>query len=194
VSLTDRTGMRKCGKRYTTREEALNSKRGHGGGYEPQDCLCGSWHLRRIPMGTRTVKPAATQETGFSREVRAQIRTRAGGGVIEDAHCEACGTWLGRYGGQCQHIVARGKGGSKDPVINSAVNGALLCGTSLTGCHGLCEDRDERMHAEGFWLEHGQDPAAEPFLWHSPGDGSGIRKWRTADGGYSDTLPVGVAA
>lgn len=140
-------------------------------------CRMGRWHLRE-PAG----------ETGFSDAVKAAVHLRAG------FRCEACGTWLGEKGGQCQHIAARGEGGSRDPLINSVVNGALLCGTPMTGCHGLCEARDPRMHAEGFWLEHGQDPAAEPFLVHLPGDAGGMRKWRTADGGYSDTAPGRRAA
>lgn len=140
-------------------------------------CRMGGWHLR---------EPA--EETGFSDAVRAAIRQRAG------FRCEACGIWLGPSGGQCQHRLARGAGGSKDPMVASVVNGALLCGTSLTGDHGLAESRDARMHAEGFWLEHGQDPAAEPILWHAPGGGSGVRKWLTADGGYSDTMPGRWAA
>jgi hypothetical protein len=140
-------------------------------------CRHGHWHLH---------EPA--EETGFSEAVRKLTRKRA------QYCCEADGMFLGEHGGQVQHIVARGKGGTSDPVIDSVVNAALLCGTPFTGCHGLCEARDPRMKAEGFYLDHGQDPAAEPFLWHAPGDGSGVLKWRTADGGYSDTLPVGRAA
>ena len=121
-------------------------------------------------------------------------RRRAGLGNIEEARCEAGGEWLGRYGGDIQHRLARGTGGSKDPLVNSIVNAANLCGTPFTGDHGLAESRDARMHEEGFWLEHGQDPAAEPILWHAPGGGSGVRKWLTPEGGYSDTEPVRRAA
>jgi hypothetical protein len=126
-------------------------------------------------------------DTGFSRAVKTLIRQRA------QDHCEACGIYLGKFG-QCQHIVARGSGGTSDPVIDSVVNGALLCGTPFTGCHGLCEARDPRMEAEGFWLKRGKDPAAEPFLWHAPEDGSGHLLWRTADGEYSDLPPQERAA
>jgi hypothetical protein len=144
---------------------------------EARQCRNGKWHLH---------EPA--EETGFSAAVKAQVRARA------QMCCEACGIWLGEHGGQVQHILARGSGGSKDPVIDSIVNAAMLCGTPMTGCHGLCEARDRRMHKEGFWLQRGQDPAAEPFLWHAPGDGSGLLKWRTADGGYSDAPPLRAAA
>jgi len=135
-------------------------------------CRFGGWHLRE-----------PEQETGFSDEVKALCRARA------QFCCEACGVWLGEKGGNVQHRLARQAGGSKDPLINSVVNAANLCGTPLTGDHGLAESRDPRMKAEGFWLERGQDPAAEPILWHAPGGGSGVRKWLTPDGGYSDVAP-----
>ncbi len=140
-------------------------------------CRTGGWHLK---------EPAP--ETGFSDAVKAAIRARA------RDYCEACGIHLGAKDGQCQHRLARGTGGSKDPVVNSVVNGALLCGTPFTGDHGLAEARDPRMHEEGFWLEHGQDPAAEPILWHAPRGGNSVRKWLTPDGGYSDTAPARRAA
>jgi hypothetical protein len=87
--------------------------------------------------------------TGFSPAVRRLIRTRAGDGDPFDACCEACAFWLGEYGGQIQHIVARGKGGSR--YRNGAGNGALLCGTVYEGCHGECEKRRPKMRERGFW-------------------------------------------
>lgn len=181
--------MRRCGKQYASKEAAEQSRKGRSGRYFPVTCWCGKWHLhksllRQVPSWSR---PAA--DTGFSPAVKLAIRTRAGSGDPADACCEACGVFLGEKGGQCQHIVARGAGGTSDPVIDSVVNGALLCGTPFTGCHGLCESRDPRMEAEGFWLKRGKDPAAESFLVHAPGDGSGVRMWRTADGGYSVDAP-----
>lgn len=142
---------------------------------------------RRTPLRAKAAPRKPQAPTGFSQAVKALIRKRAQG------HCEACGIYVGE-GGQCQHIVARGTGGTSDPVIDSVVNGALLCGTPFTGCHGLCEARNPRMEAEGFWLKHGNDPAAEPFLWHAPEGGSGHLLWRTADGEYSDLPPWERAA
>ena len=101
------------------------------------------------------------KHTGFSRTVKLACRARAGNGDAEQARCEACGIWLGRYGGEIQHRKARGSGGTSLGVIDSTVNAALLCGSGAmrTGCHGLCEDRDEDMKKRGFWLKAGQDPA-----------------------------------
>ena len=102
--------------------------------------------------------------TGFSPRVRKLVRTRAGGGDPHDACCESCGTWLGERGGQLQHRLCRGAGGSKDPVESSAANAALMCGTPFSGCHGLAESRDpeHRMEARGFVIRHGNGPAFDP--------------------------------
>ena len=104
--------------------------------------------------------------TGFSSRVRKLVRTRAGGGDIHLACCEACCIWLGEYGGQVQHRVARGMGGCSDPVINGLAGAALLCGTSYTGCHGDCEARHtpeaKKMEARGFVIRHGKGPEFDP--------------------------------
>ena len=118
--------------------------------------------------------------------VKAAIRERAGN------CCEACGVYLGPNNGQIQHRLARKSGGRHGvmrQIVNAITNGVLLCGTSLTGCHGACEDRTNRhMHAQGFRLEENQNPADEPVLLH--GEFGGARKWLTEDGGYSDYSPA----
>ena len=121
---------------------------------------CNGWHL---------AEPAA--ETGFSAAVRLAIRMRAGNGDLSQAACEACGKWLGRHRGQIQHIVARMAGGSRRR--NTASNGCLLCGTSLTGCHGLCEARDEHMRAMGFWRKSTDPPS--PLMLHGEQGGLLVR-------------------
>lgn len=137
-------------------------------------------------------KPA--RDTGFPATVKLQCRKRAGNGVVEDAKCEACGIWLGRYGGQIQHRLARGSGGSSLPIVASVVNAALLCGTPASGCHGRAEDRDEEMRAWGFWLKHGDGwPDEVPIMLHSE-HGSGITVWLSADGEYGNEPPMGGAA
>jgi hypothetical protein len=144
-------------------------------------------------IGSGSGKPAGE----FSAAVKLQCRTRAGNGCAEDAQCEACGVWLGTHLGEIQHRLARGSGGSSDPVVSSIVNAVLLCGSGAlkTGCHGKCEKRYEDMHTEGFWLKHSEEehPAWTPILLHSSG-GSGGTYWLTADGSYSPYPPVGGAA
>ena len=127
--------------------------------------------------------------TGFSSRVRLLVRTRAGGGDPYDACCEACGIWLGRYEGQVQHLVARGMGGTSNPVLKTAANGALLCGTAQSGDHGLAESRDREMGERGFWLPQGTDPRYVPMTLFG-----GVEVWRSEDGRYLYQRPEAVAA
>jgi hypothetical protein len=136
----------------------------------------------------------ARRDTGFSRAVKLQVRTRAGNGDPDEARCEATGVWLGRYGGEIQHRDARGMGGTSDPVTNSIVNAVLLSAEA----HRLAESRDEHMNAAGFWLRNGQDPRTEPIMLH--GEDGGVTVWLAADGlgpdgtGYLLQRPEAVAA
>lgn len=127
--------------------------------------------------------------TGFSPRVRRLVRTRAGGGDPFNACCECCGIWLGEYGGQIPHIVARGMGGTSNPVLSTAANGSLLCGTAQTGDHGRAERRDPEMKARGFWLPQGADPRLAPMTLLG-----GVVVWRSEDGRYLDEPPQEVAA
>ena len=135
--------------------------------------------------------------SGFSPRVRKLVRIRAGNGDLFNACCEACGIVLGEHGGQVQHRVSRGSGGCKDPVINGPANAALLCGTSLTGCHGDCEARgtarSKKMLARGFWIRHGVGPEFDPRF--VPlillGD---VEQWLSEDGRYLDEAPIEEAA
>ena len=91
--------------------------------------------------------------------MKLQCRTRAGNGDPGQARCECCGCFLGRDGGQVQHRLARGSGGSSNPLVRSLANAALLCGTSVTpSCHGDAESRDPKrdMEAKGFVIRHGK--------------------------------------
>ena len=143
------------------------------------------------PGGVREVKntPRKKSTTGFSAAVKLAVRTRAGNGDPDEARCECCGIWLGRHGGQVQHIVARGMGGTSNPVLKTAANGALLCGTAQSGDHGLAESRDREMGVKGFWLPQGTDPRTVPMtLW------SGGTVWRSGDGRYLTEQPEGAVA
>lgn len=157
--------------------------------------------LPRSPLGrsawlpssaTRTPRPrpvAATRrrDTGFSAATRLAIRTRAGNGDPSAALCEATGVFLGERGGEIQHRRARGRGGSRDPLTNSAANGALLSREA----HALAEARDERMRAEGWWIPSWVSPLDEPVLLHCA-DG-GLTVWLSEDGQYL-LKPPGRAA
>lgn len=124
-------------------------------------------------------RSAPRRETGFSRAVKLQIRTRAGNGDPTQARCEATGVFLGEHGGEIQHIVARGMGGTSDPVKNSAANGCLLSPEA----HRIAESRDPHMRAMGFWLPQGTDPRMEPMMLHGAG-GGGCLVWRSMTGEY----------
>jgi len=134
--------------------------------------------------------PARARSSGeFTPAVRLLIRTRAGNGDPSQARCEACGMFLGERGGQFQHIYARGAGGCALWLFRSAANGTLLHGTSYTGCHGLCEDRDPRMEAMGFWRRRNglEKPGDYPITLHGLTGGT-ARFLLAVDGGYSDAL------
>jgi len=127
--------------------------------------------------------------TGFSPRVRKLVRTRAGSGDPFDACCECCGIWLGMHAGQIQHVVARGMGGTSNPVLKTAANAVLLAGTAQTGCHGRAERRDPEMKARGFWLPQGTDPRLMPMTLIG-----GVEVWRSEDGRYLYEQPEAVAA
>lgn len=131
------------------------------------------------------------KHTGFSRPVKMAVRVRAGNGDAEQACCESCGIWLGRYGGEIQHRKARGMGGTLLGLIDSIVNASLLCGSGAmrTGCHGLCEDRDEGMNGRGFWLKSGQDPVTESIRHGSRG-----KVYLLLNGTYGSPEPDGGSA
>jgi hypothetical protein len=150
-------------------------------------------------MARSRARQPRRRDTGFPPQVKLLARTRAGGGDIDQAACEACGRWLGRYGGQIQHRLARGAGGSKDPVVNGIANAALLCGTPLDKrtCHGKAESRDPEMEAKGWWIESGNGPEHDPR--HVPvmlqsAAGSGVTVWLGEDGKYLTEAPKELAA
>lgn len=181
--------MRLCGKQYGSVAEAEESAAGQKPGAVIETwCPCRAVHVRQ-PAVLSQVLPARPSVTGFPLRVKLLVRARAGFGDIDDACCEACALPLRRYGGQVQHIVARGMGGTSRLVLATVVNGCLLCGTSSSGCHGLAESRDPGMRDRGFWLPRGSDPRLEPMTLHS-----GVKAWRGTDGRYLYTDPRREAA
>ena len=155
--------------------------------------------------GTRQPLRTTRREAGFSRQVRLLVRARAAGsigspGEPEDAHCEGCGIWLGRYGGQVHHRLARQAGGCKLAVVNSTANALLLCGTpeDKSTCHGRATAMDKDTKLAGFVLEHGIDPALHDpryasVMWHALG-GSGVTFWLGENGDYLYAAPEASAA
>lgn len=128
------------------------------------------------------------KETGFPAAMRLAIRTRAGNGDPDEAVCECCAKWLGRYGGQCHHRLGRQAGGSR--LRNTLPNALLACGTPFTGCHGEATAMKQHTKDMGFVLNSGQDPAMVPVRLHG-----GERKvWLGDAGGYLLAPPQGVAA
>jgi hypothetical protein len=146
----------------------------------------GQLRSRPLPPGTR-LRQSRPADTGFSAKVRLDTRTRAGGGDPEDARCEATGVWLGPYGGEIQHRVARLSGGRgpKAPWwFHTAANAVLLSAEA----HRVAESRDEGMRKKGFWLKWSGNPLLKPVTLYN-----GEEKWLAPDGTYTDE-PAGGAA
>lgn len=168
------------GRRFGTEIAAFKAV-AKGADGTPFKCKsCPSWHLAEPPA-----------HTGFSAPVKLLVRQRAGAGDALDAMCESCGTWLGRSGGEVQHIVARGMGGTSLAIMNGAANGALLHGSAVlrSGCHGAAEERDPEMELRGFFIRGRRDPRTVPMTLFD-----GREVWRSEDGLYLNEPPIGVAA
>lgn len=150
--------------------------------------------LQRTAGLSRSAPLARTRrDTGFPRAVKLATRRRAGGGDITAACCEACRTWLGAHGGDIQHRLARGMGGSTSRVINGLANALLLC----RSCHQRCEARDPEMETGGFWIRSGNGPDHDPrFVPVLLGlvRGGGTRVWLSETGGYLPHAPEGTEA
>lgn len=186
-----------CGKGWETQEAAEAAAM--EAGREAHECLnraCLKWHLRDKPATLRLMRLSADapvrprrsrRGTGFPVRVKLLVRTRAGAGDPHDARCEHCGAFLGIDGGEFQHIVARHMGGTRDPLLSTAANCALLCPQS----HRLAESRSRKMLALGFWAKQGTDPRTAPMRLHGE---SGAPVWRAVDGSYLLENPEGMAA
>lgn len=178
-------------KGYADLAEAKRSKRGSAPGAEyDEHCPCGKVHVTvpKVVEATRLTLPAVRRDTGFPARVKLLVRARAGDGDIQDARCEHCGFFLGATGGEYQHIVARGMGGTRDPLLNTAANAALLCPPS----HRLAETRSAEMLALGFWQRQGTDPRLAPMMLWTPG--GRVMVWRGVSGEYLPEPPKQVAA
>lgn len=183
MSLSQRTEMRRCGKRFATEDVAMRSKRGRSGDYLAVPCAdehCDSWHLRARPAPV-VAQRAAQADTGPSRRARLMVLERDG---YACARCgRPCGPGIARY--SIQHRVARGVGGG-----NELSNLVLLDGTATTGCHGDVESRQlPEDQARGYRLESWQDPRAEGVMYFEA-SGSGVTRWLEDDGGVLCESPA----
>lgn len=129
---------------------------------------------RRTSIELQVSKPAR-KDTGPDQKTRGLVLAR------DNFQCVACGKPVG---GACtwwslQHRLARGQGGG-----NEAWNLIAMCGSAVTGCHGLCEARDREMQARGYWLESWQYPRAEPVM--ICGEDGGVTVWLDDSGHYID--------
>ncbi len=172
--------MRRCGKRYSSEDEALHSKRGLTGLYEAVRCRSGCW-------GVHLKKRQPQKDTGPSRKVRALVLERDG---YRCARCgKPCGPGIAAY--SLQHRVPRGSGGTSDPAANSPCRLVLLCGTATTECHGAVENHDDPAdNAKGYRLKMGQDPALEPVQYFERMDGPGFTAWLCEDGSLLFEAPA----
>jgi hypothetical protein len=135
--------------------------------------------------GTRTAnRGTGRKDTGFSPAVKLAIRTRAGGGNPDEAGAECCGIHLGRHGGEIQHIIARGSGGTSRPEISRVINGALMC----LPHHAEAEKRLPKWYDRGFWRKNAETPGMVPLEMH--GADGGVTRYLTPDGGYSEFPPA----
>lgn len=135
---------------------------------------------RKQPLRTSREKRTGSQNTGPDRSVREIVDER------DDWTCACCGNSVYGRPFSRQHRVARGMGGTSDPALNLPSNLILLCGsaTSPGGCHLACEQREERMHELGFWLNSWENPAVVPVAHASYG-------WvLLLDDGGVDVLPL----
>lgn len=120
---------------------------------------------RRKPLLSKAEKRKRPRDTGPDRATRELVDER------DDWHCACCGNSVYGRPFSRQHRIARGMGGTSDPALNRPSNIVLLCGsaTSPGGCHLACEQREERLHALGFWLNSWENPAAVPVAHASYG-------------------------
>lgn len=90
--------------------------------------------------------------TGFSPKTRKLICERA------LYRCERCSA---NNPTDAHHRRARGLGGSKDPLTNTAANGVFIC----RPCHSDIESNRTRALMDGWLLRQGQDPRDIPVLY-----------------------------
>ncbi|MCC2030641.1 hypothetical protein [Microbacterium allomyrinae] len=118
-----------------------------------------------------------TKPGEFSPDVVELIWIRDGGACVDcgmpqvrERRGEAFGGW------SIQHREARGAGGTSKGAVRKnarpwlvlASNGAVMCGTGVTGCHGRAETKDRRRAFDlGFAVRPGVRRPAEMPIRHA---------------------------
>lgn len=141
--------------------------------------------LRRVSAkrAAGLTKPPRRKQTGPTAAVRHLVIER------DQRACACCGRPIGSGPWSMQHRLARGAGGTSNPLINAPSNLIVLCGSATSpGCHRDAESRGAESHDAGFWLHHGQDPATVPVR-HA------LHGWVRLDtaGGWSPVSERGAA-
>lgn len=137
-----------------------------------------------------------TRETGFPAAVRKLIDWRDSDyGQLPEGfvRCQAHGQVIRKEQGSRQHRIARHMGGTRNPVINSVINGLWVCGSATTpgSCHRACEDRNAILYDRGFWRPQsdiGSLPLIPVVRWDRRA------AWPTADGRWLLEAPAGEPA
>lgn len=84
----------------------------------------------------------------------------------DDGRCARCGVsvQLDARGvaWSVHHRRPRGMGGSRDPLVSSPVNGVVLCGSGVTGCHGHVESNRDQGRLHGWLVPKWRDPTEVP--------------------------------
>lgn len=106
------------------------------------------------------VAPAKKPDGAFTPATRALILDR------DRRRCIRCGTAPGDQwpGLSIQHRIARGMGGTSDPLIGHPTNGITLCGSGTTGCHGWVEHHPTEAQMFGYALPSTVWPVSVPVL------------------------------
>ncbi len=182
MSLSQRTPLRPCGKRYPTEDAARCSKKGLQAGAMVIPCAfpqCGGWHVA-LPKAAavRAAKPPRC--TGPDRLTRETVLERDG------YACVCCGrSVLGqRY--SLQHRQRRSQGGT-----SCTCNLLTVLGDGTRGHHFRIDSRkNPEDEARGYTVRSGQDPAAVSVMVFDA-SGGGASMFPTCDGEWSTAAPEG---
>lgn len=91
----------------------------------------------------------------MNKDTRLSVVTRA------QFKCELCGGSLDSM--SVHHRRPRGMGGTRRGWVNEPDNLLAVCGSGVTGCHGMIESRRADAYDFGWLVRTGMDPSTVPF-------------------------------